>query len=55
MLTIDKPNGSIQNARKLYVNITRRVKMEKVNIGIIGAGRIGQLHANNILHSAYSI
>lgn len=25
--------------------------MKKVNVGIIGAGRIGQLHANNILNS----
>ncbi len=25
--------------------------MEKINVGIIGAGRIGQLHANNILKS----
>src|SRR5690625_2316538 len=27
--------------------------MKKVNVGIIGAGRIGMLHANNILHSHY--
>ena len=34
----------MQNARKMEVN------MEKIlNIGIIGAGRIGKLHAENIV------
>lgn len=37
--------------RKLLKNFVLRGKfMEKINVGIIGAGRIGQVHAKSITY-----